>query len=104
MSVEDHAPAFNDAAPAAQNAPTSAPPFAIAPTPDPPRLGAPSANVGARSALARDSAPLVNSPTRRGTVDRRVTVPETCLLTPLAIFARRMKWLRKPSPSRTLYW
>jgi hypothetical protein len=40
-------------------------------------LGAPRANVGARSALARDSAPLVNSPTPRGTVDRRVTVPET---------------------------
>lgn len=40
-------------------------------------LPAPRANVGARSALARDSAPMVNSPTPRGTVDRRVAVPET---------------------------
>lgn len=40
-------------------------------------FGAPRANVGAGSVLARDSAPLVNSPARRGTVDRPVTVPET---------------------------
>jgi hypothetical protein len=38
---------------------------------------APGANVGARAALARDSAPMLNSPTSRGTVDRPVTVPET---------------------------
>ena len=69
--------AFNSPALVAPNAPTIALPFATPPTPRTTALGAPTANVGARSALARDSAPLVNSPTPGGTVDRRVTVPET---------------------------
>ena len=77
MNAGDHAPAFSSPAPNAQNAPQCAPQPPTAQTPRTTALGAPRANVGARSALARDSAPMLNSPAPRGTVERPVTVPET---------------------------
>lgn len=100
--VRDQAPAFNGPAPNAQNAPRSAPQPSTAPTPRTTALGAPTANVGARSALARDSARLVNSPTPRGTVDRRVTVPETegRLLTASRLLSPHGTEMRARTPSR----
>ena len=63
---------------------------------------APRANVGARAALARDSGPLVNSPNPRGTVDRRVTVPETegRLLTASRLLSPHGTEMRARTPSR----
>ena len=68
------------------------------------RTTAPRANVGARSALARDSAPMVNSPTRRGTVDRPVTVPETegRLLTASRLLSPHGTEMRARTPSHVL--
>lgn len=76
-SAWDSAPAFNSPTPDAQGGSTRAPLPATAPTLGTIAIGALRANVGARSALARDNAPLVNGPTQRGTVNRRVAVPET---------------------------
>lgn len=63
---------------------------------------APGANVGARAALARDSAPMLNSPTSRGTVDRPVTVPETegRLLTASRLLSPHGTEMRARTPSR----
>lgn len=65
-------------------------------------IGAPRANVGARAALARDSAPMINSPAPRGTVDRRVTVPETegRLLTASRLLSPHGTEMRARTPSR----
>ncbi len=66
------------------------------------RDGALRANVGARSALARDSAPMINSPAPAWTVDRTVTVPETegRLLAASRLLSPRGHEKRARTPSR----
>lgn len=60
--ARDHDPAFSGPAPNAPNAPTCAPQPTTAPAPRTTAIAPPRANVGALSALARDSAAMLNSP------------------------------------------
>jgi len=75
-SAWDSAPAFNSPTPDAQGGSTRAQLPATAPTLGAIAIGALRANVGARSALARDNAPAINRPVPAWTVDRPVIVPE----------------------------